>query len=139
MYVVDTIRFENPVIFWINEYHFIMEKDAFLSFNGTEEEIFERDDTFLLSYFFSFSLPSKYFHDYLIATNPEGENISTTNKHIERAFHIKETNIEYLLLLVNGYFFNHRFTGFMQSPVSDRRAKFNYYRVVVPIEKNEER
>ncbi len=134
MYIVDTIRFENPILFWIDLHPFVMEKAAFDSFNGTSEDLFRHDDVFLMCDILPLELPSSYFNDYLIARYPEVEKISTTNRNISRTFHIKDESVAFLLLLVNGRFYNRKFTGLPEpSPVSDKREKFNYYRVVIPL------
>jgi hypothetical protein len=137
LYMVDTIRIDTPVRFFTKSgYEFIMSKKNFDSFNGTEKELFKRNDAFLvgdLTMSYPVSVIDKYYigddcYKFLKLSYEKKKDI----KYIYY-FNGKYPDY-YILLLVNGDFYNHAFCGIDGAPpIKDKRKKSNYYKVVIPV------
>ena len=136
IYMVDTIRLNNPVVFRTeNGPLLIMEREAFDSFTGKKEELLERDDTFLYASFLLPNLPMWFFQRYNIGNDCPLEQSSEKRENISsRIFYFKEQPVFFQMYLVNGVFYRDSFVGIDgDSGFSDRRAWFNYYRLLIPV------
>jgi hypothetical protein len=137
LYVIDTIQIDTPVRFFTkNGYEFIMSKKNFDAFNGTEKELFERKDAFLVGEL-PMGLPPTTFNRYFVGEDCYKllELSSEKKKNIRSIYYFNERYPDYfLLMLVNGDYYNHAFCAMDGPPIiKDKKKKFNYYKVVIPV------
>ena len=136
LYVVDTIQIDTPVRFFTKSgYQFIMSKKNFDLFNGSEKELFENDNAFLVGEL-PMGLPPATFNRYFVGDDCyKFSELSSEKKKDIRTIYYYKTNPDYfILLLVNGNYYNHAFCGIDGPPIiKSRGKKFNYYKVVIPI------
>jgi hypothetical protein len=135
LYVVDTIQIDTPVRFFTKSgYEFIMSKRHFTLFNGSEKELFENDNAFLVGEL-PMGLPPARFYRYFVGENCyKSLELSAEKKKDIRTIYYFKTNPDYfILLLVNGNYYNHAFCGIDGAPpIKDNGKKFNYYKVIIP-------
>jgi hypothetical protein len=137
LYVVDSIQIDTPVRFFTKSgYEFIMSKKDFDTFNGIEKELFERNDAFLIGNL-PMLLPVSFYNKYNTGENCYKflELSSEKKKDIRNVYFFDDRYPDFfLLMLVNGDYYNHAFCGIDGPPiVKDKRKKFNYYKVVIPV------
>lgn len=135
LYIVDTIEIKEPIRFFTkNGYEFIMPKKHFDDFSGSEKELFENENAFLVGGL-PIGLPSQFYVDdkrnHLCS---EEKMLNTLNNAIQTAYYYNEQPDYFILLLVNGKYFNFAFIGIDgASIIKDKKVNFSYYKVVIPI------
>ena len=136
LYVADSIQIDTPVRFFTkNGYEFIMPKKNFDAFNGSEKDLFERNDAFLVGQLPT-RLPTSFYEKYCIGEDCYRQlKLSSKKKKDIRTIYYYTIEPDYfLLLLVNGAYYNQAFCGIDGPPIIDNsRKKFNYYKVIIPI------
>lgn len=137
LYVVDTILIDTPVDFITQSgYNFIMSKSHFDSFNGSEKDLFESDNAFLAGEL-PMGLPPNTFNKYFVGDDCYKflKLSSEKKKGIKYIYYFNGKWPNYfILLLVNGNYYNQAFSGIDGTPpIKDNWKKFNYYKVVIPV------
>ena len=134
LYIVDTIQIDTPIRFFTkNGYEFIMSKKNFDSFNGSEKDLFKSNKTFLVGDL-PLGLPISFYEKCYDANDCSSEKLVTNKKSIATVYYYKENPNFFILLLVNGDYFNSAFIGIDGAhPIKDKKIKFNYYKLVIPI------
>lgn len=138
LYVVDTIQIDNPVsVLTKSGYCFVMSKQAFDSFNGNENSLFKRPDTFLLNEYLPMSVSIKLFRKYVLANSYSYFDFLIPIEFDKKGIkYLKIFNREpdyFLLVLIRGDYYNGAYTGFDGPPtINLRNNKFSFYKVAIP-------
>lgn len=136
LYIVDTIQIETPVRFITKSgYDFLMEEKNFEAFSGKEQDLFDRSDVFLLGNL-PMPMPVAFFNKYSVGKDCyELLELSTQKKKdIQEVYFYRIKPSYFILMLVNGDYYNDAFLGIDNAPpINKKWSKFNYYKVVMPI------
>jgi hypothetical protein len=133
LYIVDTIQIEAPVIFFTKSgYRFVMSKKYFDSYSGSEKTLFKTNNAFLVGDF-PIGLPLSFYKNSGKEIDCSVEKFRIKKKGIQETCY--KINPDYfILMLVNGDYYNQAFCGIDGPPaVKDKRKTFNYYKVVMPV------
>ena len=133
-YIVDTIQIEDPVRFFTkNGYEFVMSKRHFDAFKGSERKLFRNNNAFLLERHFPLRAPL-YFNKIFDKERdcPPAEKIIVRKRGIQEAAYKINPDF-FILMLVNGSYFNANFVKIGTPAIRDKGGQFNFYRVIMPV------
>lgn len=138
LYIVDTIKISSPLIITTKSNHrFICSEDIFKNYNGKESFFFKNQYVYIFQDGLPITMPSKVFRKY--QTEFGGYKEILTDKKIREIASIYkfqgEAPIYFLLVLVQGDYYNSVYTGF-HTPAGYYLGydTFSYYRVALPLD-----
>ena len=135
LYVVDTIKIENPVRFFTKRGHqFVMSQKAYQSYDGKEKSLFKRADTFLLEHELPMGLGLYDKYNFKGSDCAEYSILFPDNKKgISTIYSYSRNPDFFLLILIRGDYYNYVYTGIDgPPPIKSKNEKFVFYRVAIP-------